>query len=303
MNRETNGAEKTVPYAQKKTQHYQYTAPAPGAALPLVIGSPHSGLEYPADFKHDCPIGILRLMEDAYVDLLTIGLDDFGAHLLNARFPRSYIDPNRRRDCLDPKQIRGGLNVLPFRTGGINAKTLRMSTGLIFMRSNLHNFEIYKPGNRPTEEQILKRLDCWDAYHGKLKSVFNGAVKQFGAAYMLDMHSCRRLGTKTIRSDIILSNNSRHSCRDDFTSTVADAFRQQGLSVALNKPFKGGYITRHYGRPQQGKHCLQVEIARDLYMDQDWLELHPDKVDSLKESLRNVTATVADFIRAQTPSL
>src|SRR5581483_9514515 len=73
-----------------------------GTAVPLVFDSPHSGSHYPDDFAYRCPLHALRRAEDAYVDELYAAAPNHGATLIGALFPRSYIDPNRAPDDLDP---------------------------------------------------------------------------------------------------------------------------------------------------------------------------------------------------------
>src|ERR1044072_2997394 len=73
-----------------------------GLALPLVFDSPHSGRDYPLDFRHAVPVELLRRAEDAFVDELIESAPDHGATLLQALFPRSYIDPNRHEHEVDP---------------------------------------------------------------------------------------------------------------------------------------------------------------------------------------------------------
>ena len=68
------------------------------------------------------------------------------------------------------------------------------------------------------------------------------------------------------RSDFVLGDRYGTSCSGELTRAAAQALKAQGYAVALNKPYAGGYITEHYGRPHAGVHALQVEINRALYM-------------------------------------
>ena len=70
--------------------------------VPLVFDSPHSGSDYPEDFRFCCPLDLLRTAEDSYVDELYAAAPELGATLIGALFPRSYVDPNRASDDLDP---------------------------------------------------------------------------------------------------------------------------------------------------------------------------------------------------------
>src|SRR5215470_6455625 len=75
--------------------------------VPLVFDSPHSGSEYPEDFRFCCPLDVLRTAEDSYVDELYTAAPELGATLIGALFPRSYVDPNRASDDLDPALFVG----------------------------------------------------------------------------------------------------------------------------------------------------------------------------------------------------
>src|SRR5262249_33301128 len=76
-----------------------------GGRLPLVLDSPHSGSVYPDDFGFCCPLPVLRRAEDAFVDELYEAAPALGATLIGALFPRSYLDPNRAPDDLDPGML------------------------------------------------------------------------------------------------------------------------------------------------------------------------------------------------------
>lgn len=292
------------------TQSFTYKPPAADTKhVPLIIDSPHSGRTYPTDFKYDCDLEQLRRLEDLYVDVLTTDLEQKGAHVLNAEFPRSYIDPSRPRDCLDPKQIKGGIEELPFEKTGLYKKFLKNETGLIFMRSVISDFKVYQDDNRPTETDIAKRLPLWDAYHEKLSGMFNDlGGKDKAPVYLLDMHSCWRHGAKKMmglrarRPDVILSNNNGKTCSAEFLKITAKAFRNNGMEVQINNPFKGGYIVNKYGNPKDQQHSLQIEIARDLYIDEKSLELHSG-VHDVQNVLKNVTQTVIRYIQDKHPEL
>src|SRR5258708_18599696 len=80
-----------------------------GNSLPLVLDSPHSGALYPEDFAYCCPLPVLRRAEDSYVDELFAAAPSYGATLIGALFPRSYVDVNRAADDLDPGMLAGAL--------------------------------------------------------------------------------------------------------------------------------------------------------------------------------------------------
>jgi len=77
------------------------------------------------------------------------------------------------------------------------------------------------------------------------------------------------------RPDFVLGDRYGTSCSGELTRVAAEQLKAQGYAVALNKPYAGGYITEHYGRPQAGQHALQVEINRSLYMNETSFDKSP----------------------------
>lgn len=281
---------------------YEYFSSLENSA-PVIITSPHSGRSYPGDFDYDCRLEKLKRLEDRKVDIIYDGLWFLGAHVIFARKPRSYIDLSRARDCINPDDIKGPVSTLDFKTKGDNERYLRGRTGLIFMRSGINNFIIYDRDNYPTEADIIGRLEIWDSFHGVLSDVIAQQKTKSNNTYHLDMHSCWRSvttknRTKKFRPDVTISNNFGRSASAEFTGLVEDGFKDRGLNVQINDPFKGGLIVRKYGAPETGQECLQIEIARDLYMDEKANEIDVQKMQFIQQSVRGVVEDVIDFSRA-----
>lgn len=269
-------------------QKIHYALPQ-NSASNLIITSPHSGRNYPADFNYSCQPEQIRRLEDPYVDLL---LDSTPvkehAHTLCALFPRSYIDPNRERNRINPNQVRGGVKTLQCTTQNVG------KSGLIFLASDINNFDIYTPATEPTEPEILHRLGYWDAFHDQLTQAFNTASSHNKPVYHIDLHSCWQYDKAGVqRSEIVISTCKGRSCSKSFLKAVKNIMRDHGFNVAVNNPFKGGYITQSYGHPDQGQESLQIEIRRDLYLDEQTLELH-----SGLEKCRNLVADLVSMIAA-----
>lgn len=267
----------------------------------IVIDSPHSGREYPADFNYTCDFAKLRRLEDAYVDLFCDGLDDLGAHILTAKVPRSYIDTSRARDCLNPEHVPGGLNELTYDVSGNNARSLKAQTGLIFLQSKINNFRIYDEGHEPDEAAIKTRLNVWDAYHDKLSTVFQESAEHQKTVYHIDLHSCWRLGAKDetgvrmSRPDVIVHDKFGRSCTSEFKDIVLSTFKDAGFNVQLNAaPFKGGYIVTNYGRPENNLNSIQIEFVRDLYMNEATMELH-EGVKRIQDTMKQLMQNVVEF--------
>ena len=271
--------------------------------LPLVIDSPHSGRNYPAGFAYDCGEDEIKRWEDRYVDLLCAGVKDAGVAYMEADIARSYIDPNRARDGLNPAEVEGGLSDLPYRKGGKMPK----GDGLVPTFSTLRDKQLYAEGNKPDEAEIKKRLQVWDDYHAELQGHLQAAKESTGAAWHLNMHSCYpegapdAQGKRDKRADITLGDGRGTTSSPAFAAFVKAAFEKRGLSVSMNEPFSGGYIVRHYGRPDENVHSLQIEIRRDLYLDMETLEPN-ENFAHMQQVIAGVVEDVKGFIAENLPS-
>ena len=98
------------------------------------------------------------------------------------------------------------------------------------------------------------------------------------------------------RADFVLGDRDGTTCEPAFTQVVADTLRRLGYAVAINDPYKGVEIVRRYGRPEEGRHSLQLEIKRTLYMDEQTLEPSAGFA-RLEADLARLTATLAGFLR------
>jgi N-formylglutamate amidohydrolase len=96
-------------------------------------------------------------------------------------------------------------------------------------------------------------------------------------AILIDCHSMPsniRGGPTRVRPDFVLGDRFGASCMPELTNCVAETLEELGYTVCRNKPYAGGFITEHYGRPARGLHALQIEVNRALYMDEHLLEPH-----------------------------
>jgi N-formylglutamate amidohydrolase len=234
---------------------------------PLVFNSPHSGRLYPSAFLASSKLDAmtLRRSEDAYVEELFGFVSALGSPLLYAHFPRAYLDLNREPYELDPALIRDGL------PDYANTQSVRVVGGLgTIARIVSESDEIYRePLSLVAALERINRL--YTPYHDTLKALLAEARQAFGLAVLIDCHS---MPSNPIaehggaRPDFVLGDRYGTSCSGELTRAAAQALKAHGYVVALNKPYAGGYITEHYGKPHTGLHALQVEINRALYMNE-----------------------------------
>lgn len=239
-------------------------------SVPLVVASPHSGSLYAADFLAQAavPLAALRRAEDAFVDDLFAAAPGLGIPLLAARFPRSYVDANREPYELDPGMFEGPL------PRALNHRTTRVAAGLGMIPRVAASGEAIYRGRVPAAE-IERRLEtCWRPYHVALSTLVEQVYAQFGGVLLIDAHSMPSsassigLRERDNRVDVVLGDNHGEACAPDLIDCVDRWLSAQGLKVRRNQPYAGGFTTQRYGRPGVGRHALQIEINRALYMDE-----------------------------------
>lgn len=270
-----------------------------GAAIPLMFDSPHSGNVYPADFNHDCPRDKIRWGQDSFVDELYAAAPTNGAWLLAAEFPRTYIDPNRALEDMDPALVAGDWP-LPVRD---NPKSVE-GIGLIWQNGG-GGVEIY--AHKLGVDEVQARIDgYWRPYHAAMAEIAGDIYKRWGRRWHINCHSmysaefAAALGKANVPGeDIVLGNRDGETCDAAFVDVVAGAFRTEGLSVAVNERFKGVELVRAYGDPGAGCHSLQIEIDRRLYMDERRIEKSSGFAD-LQNAMDRVIATIAGYVRNET---
>lgn len=239
--------------------------------VPLVFNSPHSGRIYPKAFLAASRLDpfALRRSEDAYVEELFSFVTELGAPLLYAHFPRAYLDVNREPYELDPILFRDGLPHYA------NTQSVRVVGGLgTIARIVSESDEIYR--EPLTLGAALERINrLYTPYHETLSALLDDAQREFGFSLLIDCHSMpsNPLAEQNgARPDFVVGDRFGTSCNGDITRLAARQLKAQGYAVALNKPYAGGYITEHYGRPHKGQHALQLELNRALYMDETSFE-------------------------------
>lgn len=235
--------------------------------VPYVFNSPHSGRHYPLRFLAMSKLDAvaIRRSEDCYVDELFAGVVDLGAPFLTANFPRAYLDANREPWELDPRMFKNPLP--PY----ANARSARVVGGLgTVPRLVGEGQEIYA-GKLPLSEAVERIESVYKPYHAQLQRLISQTHAQFGFSVLIDCHSMPssiRLGDGAPRPDFIIGDRFGVACAPALAEAATTVLSRLGYNVVLNRPYAGGFITEHYGRPAHGLHALQIEINRGLYMNE-----------------------------------
>lgn len=272
--------------------------PEPPSA-PVVFDSPHSGAVYPPDFVSIAPTDRLRRAEDMYVETLFGGAPEQGLALLAAGFPRCYVDPNRSEDDIDQRLLDGRW------PGGIRAtEKSRLGHGLIW-RLCPPDVPIYS--GKLTVEAVQGRIHgYYRPYHRALDYALRRLHERFGAVYHVNCHSMPAVSAPLVagrdggrrRADFVLGDRDGATCAPGFTALVRETLEAMGYAVAINDPYKGVELVRAHSDPAAGRHSLQVEVNRALYMDEDSFE-KTGNFAALKADLDTLIAAIRDYAAAQ----
>lgn len=210
----------------------------------------------------------LRASEDSHVDRLFSGCLDAGAPMMRALQSRSYLDLNREPYELDARMFRDRLPAY------VNVASPRVASGLgTLPRTVGEGLNIYK-GPIDFHEALTRIETVYRPYHRALGSLLDEALDVTGIALLVDCHSMPSSAVNHMRAshgspvDFVLGDRFGSACNPDITTIVETCLSQAGFTVSRNKPYSGGFFTEHHGRPRLGRHALQIEVNRRLYMDE-----------------------------------
>jgi N-formylglutamate deformylase len=265
------------------------------AEAALVLDSPHSGHDFPADFDACVTERELRDGEDVYVDELWGAAPSLGIPLLAARFPRTYLDPNRHVGDVDPGLLDG-----PWPWEYVPSGKASIGKSLVW-RTLEDGRPIYARRLKP--EEVRRRIDAFHRpYHDALVSLLEESFLKKGRVYHINCHSMRSVAGKQshdgegrVRADFVLGDRDGTTCEPGFTAFVRARLVEMGYTVKVNDPYKGVELVRAYSKPAEGRHSLQVEIAKRLYMDEDTLQKGPG-FGKVQSDLHALLKSLKDYI-------
>lgn len=252
--------------------------------VPVILSVPHSGTEFPDEIKsHYRPEMTAQPDDTDWVvhDLYNFA-PDLGITVIHAKYSRWVIDLNRNPHSK------------PLYTDG------RIITELAPKTDFLGN-EIYADKKfLPDDAEIARRLENYYLpYHQKIENLLEERVSEFGKALLWDAHSIRRF-VPTIREepfpDLILGDNDEKSAGKEIIEIALNGLKSGKYGVTHNFPFKGGYITRSFGKPEKNIHALQLEMVKTNYMDDDELNFNESRAAEMRKVLRPVFENLIEYL-------
>jgi N-formylglutamate deformylase len=221
---------------------------------PVLIDIPHCGTHVPDAIARDLAPAARRLLDtDWHVEKLYDFAPRLGAGLIHATHSRYVADLNRDPDGKPLYPGADNTEVCPLRS--------------------FHGEDIWLPGRAPDAGEVRRRIDAyWRPYHAQLAAEIAAVRARHGHCILLDGHSIMGELPRFFQGrlpDLNLGTADGTSCAPSLEARAADVLKGAGdFTAVVNGRFKGGYITRHYGRPGEGVHALQLEMAMSAYLDE-----------------------------------
>jgi N-formylglutamate deformylase len=245
----------------------------------MLISMPHNGQEIPSDIAKTMTDSAHKVADtDWYMDKLYDFAEDLGIAIIKPRYSRYVIDLNRNID---------GVNLYP----GANSTELCPTTAFDLT-------PLYKTGQEPDEAEIQRRIELyWQPYHQALDDTLSQMKAEFGKVVLLDAHSILSKVPRFFEGqlpDFNFGSANGASCSDDLMSEVMQLDLSPYSSVA-NGRFKGGYITRGFGKPEENIHAVQLELSQHTYMDEPSDRYNHEKASQVKVKLKAFVQCLAEY--------
>lgn len=264
---------------------------------PVVLSVPHAGTATTGFAAELAPGLDVRGDADLFVDrLYGVSSDQAGGAPDEASHHRSWIaaclsrfvcDMNRDPDDVSPTAV-------PAHPAPQNGD----GRGFVWAVTTTGEAALARP---LTLEEWRARAAIHTAYHAAIARALARAHDRFGFAVLVDGHSMPSVGrhghrdTGQPRAEIVPGDRDGTSCSPGLSLAVKSYFENMGYEVSFNNPYKGGFITRHHGRPSEGIHAIQIEARRDLYMDEATFTERQPAFTRLQAALRGLLVALDDW--------
>lgn len=252
------------------------------ATSPIVVSVPHCGTDFPEELRDQYKVELIRQPDDTdwFVDTLYDFVSGMGITMISARYSRWVIDLNRD---IDSKPL--------YTDGRIITAVCPTTT---FLGEPLYKDERKEVAG----SEVQRRLkEYYQPYHQKIQSLLEETKKKYGKVLLWDCHSIRQV-VPTIQKekfpDLILGDANECACDPKLIATALKNLGSAGYSLNHNHPFKGGTITRSFGKPSENQHALQLEMTKVNYMDDAERKYDKTRADKMRELLKRTLNALAE---------
>lgn len=261
--------------------------------FPMILSFPHSGRDYKKDLISNVIVeeNELRQSEDMYLDKIFPLCKRIGINSIFANFPRIYVDVNRDRFEINKDYLSDCPNNINFQ----NSNLSNSGIGVIHTKSSKGALLYDKKINW---SEFINRLNkCYDPWYKSLYEMSFNMRKKFLEILILDCHSYpSNLIKKRNESscEFVIGDNNGLSCNSSLVNFLVNYISNAGFKVNYNFPFSGQNILKTFGRPKNGINAIQIEIRKDLYLDEVNFSLK--NVNELENFLKNLMYSLSEFI-------
>lgn len=238
--------------------------------MPILVDVPHAGEWVPEAVRDEMVVGdqTLRRDLDLYVDEIWADAPSVGATLIYSKVSRYVVDLNRAADDVAPNTVYGAER--------IDKPGYYHDRGVVWRTTTDGTPVMASPMTRQAFDRRIAMFHT--PYHTAIATEIERIRAQFGYCILVDGHSMPSMGRAghtdpgVRRADVVPGDVLGTACDPAVTWAVEKHFKSSGYTVAVNLPYQGGWITRAFGRPHHGVHAIQIELNRDLYMDESTFE-------------------------------
>jgi N-formylglutamate amidohydrolase len=249
---------------------------------PLMVTIPHSGEKIPPQtpWLNTLPEEIVMCDVDRYVDFLyEPTLHKLQIPFVKTEWHRYAADMNRVPEDVDSTSVIGNKNPAGMHNRGFH-----------WVITTYKHQLMKEPMTQQAHDELVKLI--YEPFHNNIRDLY-GKLHQAGytKTFHIDAHSMPSVGTSEHRdpgerrADIVVSDSKGKSCDPRFKDLVIAAYVSAGFKVGYNWPYFGGRVTEQYGDPSREMHTLQVEMNRELYMDEKTKKLKPEEAKKVQDKI------------------
>ena len=262
--------------------------------FPIVLSSPHAGDVFPKEFLENVALGEseLRSSEDCFVTELIKNASDAGIPLISMNISRTFIDVNRDKIELDDSMFYNAPDL-----SNISSRRCRVGLGVlhrvVYPAKNIYN------GLLNYNEAIERIKKVYDVYHKRLTQLVEQCVREFGYCYIIDCHSMPSMICSIMNEskplDFCICNLFDESCPPEVSLKMRQNLEQYNYRVEFNRPYSGAYITFNYCQPRRKIYTMQLEINRQIYMNEKNYSKKP-KFQTLSDNICSSIIALGNFL-------